>query len=346
VASLAAKSGASSGTRSKQALRALNRINDDQTKAFFKKHGVTQDMDAVARLQALQGVLTDPQADAQLKQAGFGNTEERAALIAMGENLPVLIDRRERFRKVADDQAGVVAKNKAYLAGKQGSDATATAAQEYATYVRGTQGQELAIARKAAVAEMLMNNEIDTADTEFRNWIAQHITSPTYDWAGNLGPYQESIDAKAGQRLIRQGKKAGMDLEAQHPGLHHGHPRTGPGGGIGGLVPSPEMPLGELLNEVAPQLRAQGLQGAGDMDAVQSGIDAMLPPPARGAGNAPPPPPAAAPGPAASTDGVGVGIKELVAETRQTNEILRRIGRGEPTQFGGADGPYRPGGIA
>lgn len=365
VASLASKSGASSGVRAEQALRALNRFGG-KTGDFLKKHGITPEMDASARLRALQPILSDPQADLLLQNAGFGNQRERAALIHMGSNVGLLDERTQRFRQKAGDVAGVTARNQQYLTSLVGQSRLAAAAEEFGEYKQGADAQELAIARHAALGRLRARGEIDEGSEVFTRWFAEMATAPTYKWAGNLGVYQDTIDAEVGRGLIEAGKRAGLgDLEAKHPGLHTGRPYGD--GGLGDFLTggnwssSPLDRLKGILRHYNPILRQRGVKFIGGMEDIQTSVDAMSAPngvpigqpaPANVPANVPPPNAAGAgAGPHAMNGGGGGGrvealLQQIASETaRQTAAIEKggRGGYGPLPHFSGPSGPYRPG---
>ena len=192
-----------------------------------------------------------------LQSKGFGNDMEVKSASGYMANLPQLEQRVTNARAKSKDGAGAIAANREFEASLEGQHRRSQATNEIGTYKQTETRQWLSAAREQAVGELRAEQKLDTSDDETANWVLDFISGPTRKWSGEQDSRAEGIDSRVRENLARQAKKAGIDIEAQHPGFNAGG-----------------YPIDAAMAEYGPKLSAAKVPFAGRNETIDAQIAA------------------------------------------------------------------------
>lgn len=217
-----AKTPGSAGTFVSQMDRGLNRATGDAS-AFLAREGIDKFQFTEDRLRAMRGVLAREQAAAKgkgenwdpnsyLAKQGFGSEQDRAAILGFVQNFDVLEKRLAESRRMVQDPSIAASKNAAFASTRLGQNRLAEARGAAAERVTGEKGELIAIARKAAAAELEHEGVLNADDQKYAEAIRGGFGAK--EWLGLPPEQQKTIDERVRRNLGVQLKNAGIDAKA------------------------------------------------------------------------------------------------------------------------------------
>ena len=266
IASTFTKSASGSSFGFKQMDALINRSEGDEGD-FLQRSGVADAKGDLAKLRKLKehvdaqrSTSPDPanfDVGKYLTAQGFGSREEKSSTIGYLANLDVLDKRAAEARKRADNGQDVIDANRQFSTSLEGQNQLADAAAERAEYDQTSKHQRTVVARKFAVAQLRDKGELDTTDSNFKDWGEDFIlngfnTLKVHQWSGGQKAAAARIDIQVRKNMVKSARTAGVDLEKKYPGFTYG-------------VDTDRKSIDDVMQEIGPKLEQSGvgLDGSG-----------------------------------------------------------------------------------
>jgi hypothetical protein len=204
----AARSPAMAATQIRQSNRLLRKA--------IGQYGITAEDDYETALGKISPFISGPQGDQVLIDAGFHNTTEVASVRKQAAMTKV-VEAAKADPRMARAKAEAAARNEEFAGSIQGKQRAAENAEFASTVEAGLAGEALKAARVNARAAMIREGRLKAknVDEGLRDKMRSGISS-----FGGVSGEDLRVDIEAVRQLTEEGKKYGVDVQAEFPALN------------------------------------------------------------------------------------------------------------------------------
>jgi len=225
VASVVAKTAASSGTTYGQMSRFLNEtgLGNEEQETFVKESGMKAARGDFAKLKALRDHLAKVKPDdvnSFLEAKGYGNSTDRRSVIGMLGNVDVLEQRISRAKEIAANGQDVIARDNASQAGDNARDRQSVVRKYQSEIEIGMRSASMSRGQDFARARMLNPNQEGGQQLKAKGFtVAQDMYRTVTGYLDGVNGEDQRVNAEAIRGLIEGGKQVGVDIPSQYPSL-------------------------------------------------------------------------------------------------------------------------------